>query len=86
MMEISDDAKSQPDIRQTINTTETIMEDDSEQADSQVPSTAARPGTRLGWRIDLLKTQPFWQGWFTGLSEMFLSCPVPKLLVLAGNE
>ncbi|GAU98461.1 hypothetical protein RvY_09604 [Ramazzottius varieornatus] len=86
MMETSDDAKSQPDIRQTINTTETIMEDDSEQADSQVSSAAARPGTRLGWRIDLLKTQPFWQGWFTGLSEMFLSCPVPKLLILAGMD
>ena len=26
----------------------------------------------------------FAAGWFTGLSQHFLSCPVPKLLILAG--
>ncbi|VDO98475.1 unnamed protein product, partial [Schistosoma margrebowiei] len=35
------------------------------------------------WRIDLIKTQPFWQGWFSGLSKLFLSIPEPKLLLLA---
>lgn len=35
------------------------------------------------WRIDLIKTQPFWQEWFSGLSKLFLSIPEPKLLLLA---
>jgi protein phosphatase methylesterase 1 len=30
------------------------------------------------WRIDLSKTEQFWQGWFSGLSELFLSCECPK--------
>ncbi|KER28271.1 hypothetical protein T265_13620, partial [Opisthorchis viverrini] len=38
------------------------------------------------WRIDLMNTQPFWQGWFSGLSQRFLSIPEPKLLLLAGVD
>ncbi|RTG91432.1 uncharacterized protein DC041_0007335 [Schistosoma bovis] len=38
------------------------------------------------WRIDLIKTQPFWQGWFSGLSKLFLSIPEPKLLLLADAD
>jgi protein phosphatase methylesterase 1 len=38
------------------------------------------------WRIDLSKTEQFWQGWFSGLSELFLSCECPKLLLLAGVD
>jgi len=38
------------------------------------------------WRIDLSKTEPFWQGWFSGLSKLFLSCECPKLLLLAGVD
>ncbi len=38
------------------------------------------------WRIDLAKTEPFWQGWFTGLSKLFLSTAVPKVLLLAGVD
>ncbi len=38
------------------------------------------------WRIDLAKTEPFWQGWFTGLSKLFLSTTVPKVLLLAGVD
>ena len=37
------------------------------------------------WRIDLIKTEPFWRGWFSGLTELFLSCPLPKILIIAGN-
>ncbi|CAI9730620.1 protein phosphatase methylesterase 1-like [Octopus vulgaris] len=38
------------------------------------------------WRIDLSKTDKYWSGWFRGLSEKFLSCNVPKLLLLAGVD
>uniref|UniRef100_A0A8C9WNA9 Protein phosphatase methylesterase 1 n=1 Tax=Scleropages formosus TaxID=113540 RepID=A0A8C9WNA9_SCLFO len=38
------------------------------------------------WRIELAKTERYWDGWFRGLSSLFLSCPVPKLLLLAGVD
>ncbi|XP_071126223.1 protein phosphatase methylesterase 1-like [Mytilus edulis] len=42
--------------------------------------------TKYTWRIDLGKTEPFWKGWFQGLSEKFLSCDCPKMLLLAGVD
>lgn len=38
------------------------------------------------WRIDLRKTEPYWSGWFQGISTIYLSAPVPKLLILAGVD
>jgi protein phosphatase methylesterase 1 len=38
------------------------------------------------WRIDLTKTEKFWHGWFLGLSELFMSIPEAKLLILAGVD
>ncbi|XP_070799126.1 protein phosphatase methylesterase 1 [Pituophis catenifer annectens] len=38
------------------------------------------------WRIELAKTERYWEGWFSGLSNLFLNCPVPKLLLLAGVD
>ncbi|XP_038675124.1 protein phosphatase methylesterase 1 isoform X2 [Scyliorhinus canicula] len=38
------------------------------------------------WRIELSKTEKYWEGWFKGLSNLFLSCPIPKLLLLAGVD
>ncbi len=38
------------------------------------------------WRIDLMKTEKFWSGWFKGLSSMFLKIAQPKLLLLAGVD
>ncbi|XP_056093076.1 protein phosphatase methylesterase 1 isoform X2 [Rhinichthys klamathensis goyatoka] len=38
------------------------------------------------WRIELSKTEKYWEGWFKGLSSLFLSCSVPKLLLLAGVD
>ncbi|XP_056141394.1 protein phosphatase methylesterase 1 [Lampris incognitus] len=38
------------------------------------------------WRVDLSKTEKYWEGWFVGLSSLFLSCSVPKLLLLAGVD
>lgn len=41
---------------------------------------------RYLWRTDLLASQPHWQDWFTNLSSTFLSCPMPKLLLLATSD
>lgn len=38
------------------------------------------------WRIDLTKTSQYWEGWFKGMSSMFLSVTSPKLLLLAGVD
>ncbi|RUS79278.1 hypothetical protein EGW08_012965, partial [Elysia chlorotica] len=58
---------------------------------SLAPSITAHSGLTLQkhqytWRIDLSKTEKFWKGWFEGLSQKFLSCPVPKMLILAGPD
>ncbi|KRX49003.1 Protein phosphatase methylesterase 1 [Trichinella murrelli] len=42
--------------------------------------------TIYGWRIDLSKTEKYWEGWYTGMSEKFLSISVPKLLLLANKD
>ncbi|CAM8912101.1 unnamed protein product [Rhodiola kirilowii] len=38
------------------------------------------------YRARLQETEQYWRGWYEGLSEKFLSCPVPKLLLLAGTD
>ncbi|GJJ77757.1 protein phosphatase methylesterase 1 [Entomortierella parvispora] len=38
------------------------------------------------WRTDLAATEQYWKGWFTGLTEKFLSSKAGKLLVLAGTD
>uniref|UniRef100_A0A668UZA5 Protein phosphatase methylesterase 1 n=1 Tax=Oreochromis aureus TaxID=47969 RepID=A0A668UZA5_OREAU len=38
------------------------------------------------WRVELSKTEKYWEGWFKGLSALFLTTPVPKLLLLAGVD
>jgi len=38
------------------------------------------------WLTALEDSEPHWRGWYEGLSEVFLSCPVPKLLLLAGTD
>ena len=38
------------------------------------------------WRTDLAATQPYWEGWFAGLSKMFLEAKGGKLLLLAGTD
>ncbi|VDN98421.1 unnamed protein product [Rodentolepis nana] len=47
---------------------------------------ASKSGDGYAWRVDLLKTEPFWRGWFTNMSSLFLSVPEPKLLLIAGME
>ncbi|KAK4256217.1 hypothetical protein QN277_009111 [Acacia crassicarpa] len=38
------------------------------------------------YRTQLEETEQYWKGWYEGLSDTFLSCPVPKLLLLAGTD
>ena len=38
------------------------------------------------WRTDLARTQPFWEGWFGGLSGKFLRGRGGKMLLLAGTD
>ncbi|KAE8666417.1 Phosphatase methylesterase 1 isoform 2 [Hibiscus syriacus] len=38
------------------------------------------------YRARLEETEQYWSGWYSGLSEKFLSSPVPKLLLLAGTD
>ncbi|KAK3693885.1 Alpha/Beta hydrolase protein [Podospora appendiculata] len=51
--------------------------------DSAGAGAAAR---RCRWRTDLAATQPFWEGWFVGLSGKFLRGKGGKLLLLAGTD
>ncbi|KAI9784101.1 MAG: Protein phosphatase methylesterase 1 [Geoglossum umbratile] len=44
------------------------------------------PSRTWVWRTDLAKTQPFWEGWFIGLSKKFLEAKGGKLLLLAGTD
>lgn len=41
---------------------------------------------RWVWRTNLAASQPFWRGWYLGLSELFLQVQAPKLLILAGTD
>ena len=31
------------------------------------------------WRTPLERSEPFWEGWYTGLSDLFLKLPAPKV-------
>lgn len=56
------------------------------QESSKSPSISSHQGGKYTWRIDLSRTEKFWTGWFEGLSQKFLSCPAPKMLILAGPD
>lgn len=53
---------------------------------SQLKKERAIDRDRYVWRTDLAATSPYWKGWYMGLSELFLSVPAPKILMLAGND
>ncbi|XP_054717234.1 protein phosphatase methylesterase 1-like [Uloborus diversus] len=52
----------------------------------KVPNSPPSLTPKYVWRIELSKTEKFWSGWFEGLSNMFLSTSIPKLLLLAGVD
>ncbi|XP_021352116.1 protein phosphatase methylesterase 1-like [Mizuhopecten yessoensis] len=69
---------------------ESISSPESQQPSSsdhfKTPKPTTENTSQYTWRIDLGKTEKFWKGWFQGLSQRFLSCEVPKMLVLAGVD
>ncbi|PWA22928.1 hypothetical protein CCH79_00002057, partial [Gambusia affinis] len=54
--------------------------------DQEVQSLSVKKESFYTWRVELSKTEKYWDGWFRGLSALFLSCSVPKLLLLAGVD
>ncbi|XP_065846240.1 protein phosphatase methylesterase 1-like [Oscarella lobularis] len=97
---ISDEEKlSTSESTASTSSVDTIQEEQEEKRGSVVENekkeevkekslleNTARPAPAYTWRIDLSKTQPHWEGWFKGLSKLFLSCSVAKLLLLAGVD
>lgn len=78
---------------------EDVIEESSDEMDAQPgrasevldddgykrPPEVAKCG--YAWRTNLAKTNPFWSGWFEGLSSDMLSAPVQgRLLLLAGID
>jgi protein phosphatase methylesterase 1 len=60
---------------------ETVREEDEDEEDiedkpsiniQQSPPTTTNDPNKYTWRIDLSKTEQFWQGWFSGLFNSFL--------------
>jgi protein phosphatase methylesterase 1 len=52
-------------------------------------SAAAEPPPEAAswrWRTDLLASEVYWSGWYSGLSSLFLSLRCPKLLLLASVD
>eukprot|EP01113_Clastostelium_recurvatum_P032321 TRINITY_DN4137_c0_g1_i2.p1 TRINITY_DN4137_c0_g1~~TRINITY_DN4137_c0_g1_i2.p1 ORF type:complete len:368 (+),score=52.61 TRINITY_DN4137_c0_g1_i2:27-1130(+) len=44
------------------------------------------PVKRWFWRTPLARSEPHWAGWFSGLSDEFLSVKKAKMLLLAGTD
>lgn len=71
------------------NLCDTISEEPEEEnaeAAQRATVVTEKVNEKFTWRIDLSKTGHFWEGWFKDMSKLFLSCPVPKLLILAGID
>lgn len=56
-----------------------------QKADFKIPEVPEKPHSYT-WRVNLSETEKFWPGWFEGLSNKFLTCDVPKMLLLAGVD
>ncbi|KAF0893212.1 hypothetical protein E2562_023232 [Oryza meyeriana var. granulata] len=59
-----------------------------ESARVSIPSTLKYDESKKCYthRTPLEGTEKYWKGWYEGLSEKFLSCPVQKVLLLAGTD
>ncbi|XP_065571773.1 protein phosphatase methylesterase 1-like [Artemia franciscana] len=67
-----------------------FAEEDEEKQDEKMEESNANEQevkkTGYTWRINLSKTEKYWNSWFHGLSNMFLSIPAAKILLLAGID
>jgi len=60
-----------------------LLVDSGTRRDGDGLQSKARPWV---WKTDLAATQPFWEGWFVGLSKKFLEARGGKMLLLAGTD
>ncbi|GMK55005.1 hypothetical protein CspeluHIS016_0200610 [Cutaneotrichosporon spelunceum] len=51
-----------------------------------VPSLVVPSGNAVVWRTDLLATEPYWEDWYTGLSQKFLAVKCARFLCLARQD
>ncbi|XP_017860790.1 PREDICTED: protein phosphatase methylesterase 1, partial [Drosophila arizonae] len=64
-------------------------EEGAESVDFKKPMTtkaATDAAKNYTWRIDLAKSEKYWVGWFSGLSDKFLNLRIPKQLLLASID
>lgn len=73
--------------------TENNLSRSTRAATISVPSqlTEAPPGTGAAeaqwvWRTPLLSSEPYWEGWYSGLSDAFVAVRMPKVLLIAGAD
>ena len=38
------------------------------------------------WRTDLLASRKYWEEWFTGMTQAFLSIEIPKCLIIGKSN
>ena len=38
------------------------------------------------WRTNVIASKEYWEGWYKDMSNLFLSVPLPKILMVAGTE
>lgn len=80
-----------------VTTNKSILREENEKGMDSSSSLAKKnedSGSSVGldnsgycWRTNLAKTQPYWNGWFDGLSAQLLTSPVQgKFLLLAGID
>lgn len=63
-----------------------IQEEEEDGGDMAGPQTTIPPTGHFSWRVNLASSEPYWAGWFQGLSSRFLEVPTAKLLLLAGVD
>ncbi|XP_076799648.1 protein phosphatase methylesterase 1-like isoform X2 [Clavelina lepadiformis] len=71
--------------RMTMSSLAVVNEEEENNIDEENGNSSS-DSMKYCWRIDLSKTEKFWEGWFRGLSSSFLAVPVPKMLMLAGVD
>uniref|UniRef100_A0A669DA43 Protein phosphatase methylesterase 1 n=1 Tax=Oreochromis niloticus TaxID=8128 RepID=A0A669DA43_ORENI len=65
---------------------ESTTEEESSKKRAKEDDQETKKESIFTWRVELSKTEKYWEGWFKGLSALFLTTPVPKLLLLAGVD
>ncbi|CEF67173.1 Protein phosphatase methylesterase 1 [Strongyloides ratti] len=51
-----------------------------------MPDQIKEENGKFVWRVDLYKSEKYWQEWFKDISKQFISVPGAKILILAGTD